>query len=221
MPAYRLSPSSLGLLDDCPRCFWLQMVKGVKRPDAIFPSLPSGIDSVLKAHFDSYRKRGELPPELVSHKITAKLFADTALLDVWRNNFKGIQWTDRESGMTLRGAVDELLDQDGTLIVLDFKTRGFPLKEDTAEYYRDQIDLYNFLLGKNGYKTADYAYLLFFHPVGMNGHSSFLFKTDIVKMDVDVKHAEQLFKNAVKVLSGQAPEPSKGCGYCKWARGYS
>ena len=49
----------------------------------------------------------------------------------------------RVVGIILRGAVDEILDKNGTLIVLDFKTRGFPTKEDTAEFYRDQIDIYN------------------------------------------------------------------------------
>ena len=39
-----LSPSSLNLMKDCPRCFWVQFNKGIKRPNGIFPSLPSGID---------------------------------------------------------------------------------------------------------------------------------------------------------------------------------
>ena len=31
---------------ECPRCFWLQIVKNIKRPQGIFPSLPSGMDQV-------------------------------------------------------------------------------------------------------------------------------------------------------------------------------
>ena len=54
---YKLSPSSLSLLSDCPRCFWLQLNKGVKRPEGIFPSLPSGIDRILKDHFDRYAEK--------------------------------------------------------------------------------------------------------------------------------------------------------------------
>jgi len=37
---------------ECPRCFWLQIVKNIKRPAGIFPSLPSGMDKILKVHFD-------------------------------------------------------------------------------------------------------------------------------------------------------------------------
>lgn len=216
MKNYKVSPSTLNLLEDCPRCFWLQVVKGVKRPGGPFPSLPSGIDGVLKRHFDSYRKQGKLPPELRRHEIKAKLFENVALLEVWRANFRGIQWEDKRSGIMLRGAVDEVLDKNGTLIVLDFKTRGFPLKEDTAERYRNQIDLYNYLLRQNGFKTANYGYLLFFHPAKMNGTSSFLFKSDIVTMKIDVKHAERLFKKAIKVLSNRTPKASKTCQFCAW-----
>ena len=38
---YKVSPSSLNLMLDCPRCFWLQLVKKERRPPMPFPSLPS------------------------------------------------------------------------------------------------------------------------------------------------------------------------------------
>src|SRR3990167_647569 len=104
---YKFSPSSLSLLKECPRCFWLHFNKNIKRPDSIFPSLPSGMDKVLKAHFDSFMVKGKLPPELKSLK-GVKLFDDIAVLDAWRSNFKGIQWTDND-GNLFRGAVDNIL----------------------------------------------------------------------------------------------------------------
>lgn len=209
---YKFSPSSLSLLKDCPRCFWLHFNKKFKRPAGIFPSLPSGMDKILKLHFDSFRGKG-LPPELDLKGV--KLFEDAEQLKLWRSNFKGIQWTDKE-GNLFRGAVDEMLIKGKKLIVLDYKTRGFPLKEDTAESYRNQLDIYNFLLRKNGFETEDYAYLLFYHPheVMKNGH--ICFNTDLVKMKVNVKNAEQIFKNAVKILKGNMPKPSEGCEWCKW-----
>ena len=64
MTTLKLSPSSLNLFLECPRCFWLYKVKGVGRPDGIFPSLPNGMDKILKEHFDRFMEKGELPPEL-------------------------------------------------------------------------------------------------------------------------------------------------------------
>src|SRR3989338_4034032 len=156
--SYKFSPSSLNLLKECPRCFWLAFNKGIKRPEAIFPSLPSGMDGILKTHFDNFMRKGLLPPELCKEGRCEglKLFDDEESLKVWRNNFKGISWTDKK-GNVLHGAVDNILVKGKKLIVLDYKTRGFPLKEDTADHYQHQIDIYNFLLQKNSYETENYA----------------------------------------------------------------
>ena len=212
---HKFSPSSLSLLKDCPRCFWFHFNKDIKRPAGIFPSLPSGMDGILKAHFDSFRDKGLLPPEL--HKLNGevKLFDNTELLKEWRNNFKGIQWKD-DVGNLFMGAVDNLLEKGAKLIVLDFKTRGYPLKEDTAEHYQDQIDIYNLLLRKNSYKTEDYAYLLFYHPDKVNGNGDVVFHTDLVKMNVSIKNAERIFKEALDVLAENIPPAPENCGFCKW-----
>jgi hypothetical protein len=213
--SYKFSPSSLSLLKDCPRCFWLHFKKDIKRPVGIFPSLPSGMDRILKKHFDSFMERGELPPELKDCDDDCKLFDDKELLKVWRNNLKGIQWVDKK-GNLFKGAVDNLLVKGKKLIVLDYKTRGYPLKEDTHEHYQDQLDIYNFLLRKNGYETEDYAYLLFYHPDKVNGKGDVVFNTDLVKMKIDINNAEKIFKDALEVLDGEMPEAAKECEYCKW-----
>ena len=180
---YKLSPSSLSLLKECPKCFWLHFNKEIRRPSTIFPSLPSGMDKILKTHFDSFRDKGLLPNELKELNGKVSLFNNIELLKEWRNNLKGIQWTDK-NGNIFRGAVDNLLQKGKKLIVLDYKTRGFPLKEDTAEHYQDQLDIYNLLLRKNGYKTENYAYLLFYHPSNINENGNVIFHTDLIKMNI-------------------------------------
>src|SRR3989338_6047630 len=113
---FKFSPSSLRLLEDCPRCFWLHFNKNIKRPDSIFPSLPSGMDRILKVHFDSFMKKGMLPPELHSLNGEVKLFDDENLLKIWRNNLKGITWSDEDSNL-FRGAIDNILVKAKKLIV--------------------------------------------------------------------------------------------------------
>jgi len=211
---YKFSPSSLSLLKDCPRCFWLKFNKDIKRPEGIFPSLPSGMDKILKIHFDSFMRKGELPPELKELK-DVKLFDDEELLKVWRSNFKGIPWEDKE-GNVFRGAIDNILKKGNKLIVLDYKTRGYPLKEDTHEHYQNQMDIYNLLLRKNNYKTEDYAYLLFYHPDKVNENGDVVFNTDLIKMKISIENAENIFKNALEVLKGKIPEASEECEYCRW-----
>ena len=213
--AYKFSPSTLNILADCPRCFWLQFNSNIKRPAGIFPSLPSGMDAILKVHFDNFMKKGLLPPELSELK-GYKLFSDEEKLKVWRSNFKGIQWTDKE-GNLFRGAVDNLLVKGKKLVVLDYKTRGYPLKDDTHEHYIQQMDIYNFLLRKNGYDTEDYTYLIFYHPKKVIDKGDIIFNTDLIKIKTDVKRAEKVFKKAVELLKKPMPEASENCEYCKYS----
>jgi hypothetical protein len=220
MPTYKLSPSILTLMEECPRCFWLHF-HGKQRPAGIFPSLPSGMDSILKTHFDKFMERGILPPELRESKDCKemKLFDDKEKLKEWRNNFKGISWTD-EQGNVLHGAVDNLLVKGNKIIVLDYKTRGFPLKRDSHEHYQNQLNIYNFLLRKNGYETEDYAFLLFYVPKEVAETGEVIFDTKLIKMKINVKDAERTWKLALKVLCGPCPPKHEGGSeekeICEW-----
>lgn len=211
---FRLSPSALNLMKECPRCFWLHQRKVWRRPVGIFPSLPTGMDRILKIHFDKFRDKGELPPELCeNHECKdMKLFEDKSLLTKWQNNRKGIEWQDKE-GNLLKGAVDNILVKEDKLIVLDYKTRGFPLKENTHEYSQDQLDIYNFLLRKNNYQTEDYAFLLFYIPKEVMATGEVIFDTILKKMKVNVENAEKIWKKALELLNDECPQ--KGCQWCE------
>ena len=229
---YKLSPSKIGLFTDCPRCFWLAEHKVWKRPSGIFPSLPSGMDRILKNHFDKFIGKG-LPPELCESRRAGsragatcaslsvpeckgmRLFGEGGekeLLDVWRNNFRGIRFEDRK-GNVLFGAVDNILVNGKKLVVLDYKTRGFPLKEDTHTHYQLQLDLYNYLLEKNGYKTENYGFLLFYVPDEVTKTGEVVFDTTLVKMKDEPEKAEKVWKKALKLLDGDCP--SKVCQWCE------
>ena len=175
------------------------------------------MDKILKIHFDAFRDKGLLPPELKPLKGEYTLFDDAELLDIWRNNFKGIQWADSH-GNIFRGAVDNLLRHSKKLVVLDYKTRGFPLKDDTSAHYQDQMNIYNFLLRKNKYKTSNHAFLLFYHPDKVDSDGDVLFNTDLVKMNVNVSDAEKIFEKALKVLESEIPEAGEECGFCEWRK---
>lgn len=176
------------------------------------------MDYVLKNHFDKFRDRGLLPPELCNRRQceNVKLFGDNDkekdILKAWRNNLKGIRWIN-ENGNTLFGAVDNILIKDGRLIVLDYKTRGSKTKEDTAEHYRHQLDIYNFLLRKNNYKTEDYGFLLFYYPSNVLETGEVVFETELVKMEANPEYAEKLFEDAIKLLNEDCPEVK--CNWCE------
>ena len=202
-------------MKECPRCFWLTQHNVWKRPAGIFPSLPSGMDRILKIHFDKFRDKGQLPPELCSNGECSrmKLFDDKEKLKVWQNNWKGISFKDK-NGNELHGAVDNLLTKGKKIVVLDYKTRGYPCKEDTHEHYKNQLDIYNFLLRKNGHQTEDFAFLLFYIPKEVMSTGEVIFDTELKKLKVDVANAEKIWKNAIKLLNSDCPKKS-----CEWCEG--
>ena len=210
---FKLSPSALNLMKECPRCFWLTQRKVWKRPSGIFPSLPSGMDKILKKHFDNFRDKGELPPELCNnnHCEDMKLFDNDSQLKVWQNNRKGIEFTD-EDGNILKGSVDNILVKGKKLIVLDYKTRGYGLKEDTHKSYQNQLDTYNFLLRKNGYETEDYGFLLFYVPTSVATSGEVIFDTTLLKIPTNPRNAEKIFQDAIRLLNSDCP--SKTCEWC-------
>src|SRR3989338_2813153 len=127
MMTYTLSPHALNLSVECPRCFWNER-HGDKRPSGPFPSLPSGMDKIIKQRFDAYRKAGSLPEELAALDDVI-LFSDEKLLRKWRDQRKGLQWTDEqgkgwkgrdERENTLAGFLEEpLKTSGGKFVVLD------------------------------------------------------------------------------------------------------
>jgi hypothetical protein len=214
--SFTLSPNKLKLYSDCKRCFWENMHKGIERPSGPFPSLPSGMDTILKKHFATYATKGELPPELSGLEGKVEPFSNQALLKKWQGR-NGIRWTD-EQGNTLYGSVDNILVQDKKLIVLDYKTRGFALKEDTVRFYKDQMDIYNLLLEKNGFEVQDFSLLLFYIPQEITNIGEARFTTPLERVPVDTKRALDLYQNALGVLSKKRPASEKDCDFCAFAR---
>ena len=213
---FTLSPSSLSLFKDCPRCFWLQEVKQQKRPATKYPSLPFGIDSALKKRFNYFREKEKLPPELQMLKNT-KLY-DSPLLALWQNGKMGLRCQD-DAGNILRGAVDDVLEQEGKLIVLEYATRGFPLKKDTPWLYQDQLNLYTYLLQKNNTAVDSQAYLLFFYPKEVNWQGDIWFHKKLYHLKVSLRDAEQLWQGALQVLNSGMPASSERGGFCQWKEG--
>jgi len=212
-----VSPSLIGTLSECPRCLWRHYNEGIKRPDGIFPSLPSGMDGVIKKYFDTFRSKSQLPPE-IKDEIKGTLFTDLVKLNPWRSNWKGISHIFNKYNFLLRGAIDELIvSPEGEFIPFDFKTRGYDLKDDTHLHYQTQLDMYALLFNKNDYKTANYGYLLFFWPA-QYANSQTKFNTKLIKMDLDPERGLRLLKSAYEILAGSKPKASNTCQYCAFRR---
>lgn len=214
MAKFNFSPTSLSLMSNCPRCFWLQMNKGIKRPRGIFPTLPSGMDAVIKKYFDRYRIKGKLPPELEG-KIKGKLFDDINKLERWRNwRINELRYEDKVLDVVLVGALDDCLVDGQFFIPLDYKTKGSEVKEDPAKYYQNQLDSYCLMLEALGYKTKNEAVLLYYTPKEVSENGTVKFNVTPFKIDTNPESAKSVIKKAVELLTGPLPKRNSECEFC-------
>lgn len=214
---FQASPSGLSLFKDCARCFWLEKVRNIKRPRGIFPSLPGGMDRVIKAYFDQFRADRALPPELRdrSEFNGVSLFDDHARLELWRNWRTGLEYN--EDGARLFGALDDLLVKDGAYIPFDYKTKGSPANEDdSVKYYQTQLDCYALMLEANGMKTLGHGFLLYYSPKSVGEYGNVLFELQPIRISTDPERAKELFRKSRAVVGEAAPRASTNCEYCGW-----
>lgn len=211
-----LSPSSLNLYLECPRCFWLYKAQKIHRPRGPMSSLPSGLDLLIKKYFDRYRAIGKLPPE-IEGKVKGELFENQEMLDNWRDWRKSlIRYEDQGLNAVLRGALDECFVLDGAYIPVDYKTRGFDLKKDSEKYYRNQLNCYTLLLEANGYQHLSFAYLLFYIPREVKEDGIIKFDIEPREVKTYPQEAKVTFEQAAKLLRGPAPPSDSLCEFCSW-----
>lgn len=212
-----LSPSKLNLFQECPLCFWLQVVRRIHRPSGPFPTLPSGMDLLIKKYFDKYRAKDRLPPE-IEGKVQGKLVKDQSLLKQWRSNYKesSPQYRDKKLDAVLFGALDECLQDGKFYIPVDYKTRGFALKENSLFYYRTQLDSYTLLLEAEGYAHLSFSYLIYYIPEVVAKNGRVKFRVEVHKMETDPKRVLKVFQDAVKLIRGPKPKSHSQCEFCSW-----
>ena len=216
--AVTLSRWQLSLFTECPRCFWLVNRCGIKLPKSLPFALNSAIDGLLKTEFDTHRAAGTLPAILSALQGRAALFTDAETLQTWRNNFRGLRWTDPTTGHTLFGAVDDVLAfQDGSLAIVDYKSTGSAAPTIYASYQL-QMDVYTFLLRCLGYRTAPTSYFAFFLVVKDDGfHGRLPFREALVEVTPDPGRVPALFAQAVTLAQAdRLPAPGATCDLCRW-----
>ncbi|MFA5090112.1 MAG: PD-(D/E)XK nuclease family protein [Candidatus Omnitrophota bacterium] len=215
----KLSRSKLELFLDCPRCFWLDLNKGIKRPAPAPYTINSAIDKLLKDEFDLCREKG------VAHYVMAKYNINAVpykcpQIDTWRHNFTGIQFQHKEADFLVYGAIDDVwINREEELMVVDYKSTG--AKEyKIYDSYKRQMEVYQWLLMKNGFKVSRTGYFLFAKVNKDNGFAAGKLSFDffLEAQEGDNSWVESAIFSARKSVDGPIPQPKNECAYCQFAR---
>ncbi|RME55774.1 hypothetical protein D6779_11835 [Candidatus Parcubacteria bacterium] len=216
----KLSRSKLELFLECPRCFWLDVKHKIKRPQPPPYTLNNAVDYLLKQEFDKYREAGKKHPLMEKHHIEAVPY-QSPHIDVWRHNFTGIQHHHLPSGFLFYGAVDDIwVNPQGELIVVDYKATGAN-QHRIYDSYRRQMEIYQWLLRKNGFPVSRTGYFLFTRVNKGEGFGlgvpALPFDVFIEPLEGDDSWVEESLVSARRVLDQDAPPAaSSECDYCTY-----
>ena len=209
-PPWAFSPSDFAFLwDDCPRCFYLKVVRRQPRPRSPFPSVFGRIDRAMKEHYLGERV------ETVAEGMPAGVIGGG---DRWVKS-ASLSLPSNRGACIIRGRVDVLVDcDDGTKGVVDFKTT-VP-KSDHLAIYSRQLHAYAMALeypSTGRPDTVSSLGLLCFLPdtYEAEGARAGLFGA-VQWIEVprdDLKFAEFL-EEVVDIL--EDPEPPPAAAGCRW-----
>lgn len=160
---FAVSRSKLELFLECPRCFYLDRRFGVSRPDTAYYSLNLAVDHLMKKEFDACRTDKKPHPVMHLHGIEAVPFQHPQFL-TWRDSPQGIRSIHPASRIELFGIVDDVWVADnGELHPVDYKaTSSYETPTlDTRDGYKRQLDVYGWLLAKNGFELSHEGYIVF------------------------------------------------------------
>ncbi|MCR4274486.1 MAG: PD-(D/E)XK nuclease family protein [Candidatus Campbellbacteria bacterium] len=223
---FKLSRSKIDLFHECPRCFYLDRRLGVGRPSMPGFTLNVAVDHLLKKEFDIHRAKGEPHPLMTAYGIDAVPFEHKDL-DIWRENFKGVQYVHPESNFLVTGAVDDVwVTPSGELHVVDYKATSKAEKPNLdgiwQQGYKRQMEVYQWLLRNNGFKVSPRGYFVYVN--GKKDVEAFdaklEFDVDVIPYDGDASWIDSILVKARKTLmSDTVPEIGERCEYCPYRDG--
>jgi hypothetical protein len=218
----KISRSKIDLFLECPRCFYLDIQKKIKRPPGFPFNLNNAVDSLLKKEFDRHREDGTKHPIQIEFGVDA-IPANHPMIDKWRQSMQhGVIYQDIERDLHIYGGIDDLwINSEGEYHVVDYKAtaKDSPVTElaDWTAGYKRQMEVYQWLLRKNGLKVSNTAY--FVYCTGNNSADSFNnkieFHSHIIPYEGNDSWIDQTINDLHICLSNpRIPSKNETCQYC-------
>lgn len=223
---FRISRSKLDQFLNCPRCFYFDRRLGVGQPPGYPFNLNSAVDELLKKEFDIHRANETAHPLMKEYEIDAVPFQDDRM-DEWRDSLRrGIQYLHPETNLLFTGGVDDVwVDPKGELIIVDYKATSkngeVNLDADWQIGYKRQMEMYQWLFRKNGFKVSKTGYFVYCNgdkdKKAFDGKLEFNIK--VIPYVGDDSWVEGALIDAKKCLmSSKIPKYSEECDYCGYIK---
>lgn len=221
---FRLSRGRIDDFISCPRCFYLDRKLGVAQPPGFPFSLNSAVDKLLKKEFDIHRVKGTKHPLMEYYSVDAIPMAHEKL-DEWRDSLRGgITFQIDHTNVLVTGGVDDLwINDKGEFIIVDYKatskTEEVSLDAQWQDGYKRQMEIYQWLFRKNGFKVSKTGYFVYCNgntdKEAFDGRLEFDIK--LLPYVGDDAWVEGTVFDAIECLkSDKLPKCGEDCDFCKY-----
>ena len=149
---------------------------------------------------------------------------EDARMDVWRENFKGVEVRHAPTGFTVSGAVDDIwVNPSGEVHVVDYKATSkdeeVTLDAEWQDGYKRQMEVYQWLLRGNGLTVSDTGY--FVYANGRTDLAAFDAKLEFtIKVIPYTGNASWVEGTLLKIKecldSDAIPKVGASCDYCTY-----
>ena len=211
---------------ECKRCFYLDVVEGLKSPSMPGWPLNSATDEMLKNEFDIYRKSQTQHPDMLRKKSLQNVVPfQHGELNKWTENFQGFKYIHKELNLELKGAIDDIWIDKNTkeLIIVDYKSTAKNeldqnkwLSDKYTYGFLKQMNFYAYLFKKAGYpiKTT-FFYIVNAQKKNKTFNNNMKFQSILIEYQPETKDIEKQLKEMKKLMdSDQIPPPTEECEDC-------
>jgi hypothetical protein len=202
---YEISRSQIEKFTQCPACFWMNRVKGIKFPGMPGFLLNSATDTLLKKDFDVYRKMQQPHPFMVSHGLEHLVPFEHEDFELWTKALQlGYRTYHKASDLIIGGGLDDVWHnrENNELHIVDYKsTAGKRNQELTAlesinldghykNAYKRQMDIYQWIMRQNNFKVSNIGYFVYVNGDQHFSDGMLLDNSDNANMRFDVQLIE-------------------------------
>jgi len=221
---WKLSRSKIDLFMNCPRCFYVDNKLGTARPRGFPFNLNSAVDALFKKEFDVHRKAGTKHPIMEEYNVDVVPFQHPNM-EVWRENFKGVQTLHTPTGFTVSGAVDDIwVNPQGEVNVVDYKSTSkdetiASLDQDWQIGYKRQMEIYQWLLRQNDLTVSNTGYFVYANAYSDREafDNKLDFEVTLIEYTGDDSWIEPTLLNIKACLDDpRVPKANDECEYCQY-----
>lgn len=237
---YELSRSRIENFIQCPACFYMQQVEGIRFPTFPGFNINEATDILLKKDFDEYRGTKKTHPFLIEKGYEFLVPYSHEYFEFWTQSLhfgaqNRLNFDHKKTNLRVGGGLDDvwLNLKTNKIHVVDYKSTSqkknngpINLEDKWKLAYKRQMDLYTWILGKKGLNVDNIGFFLycdgdrFCERKFLNREKATMeFKMTLITYKTNWDWIENILHDIYKTLrKSERPPHSSNCEFGKFLK---